>query len=119
MLPPYLKRATTGGKGKAGRAAEKLTSKRLGASLTPGSGSLAGAKGDMEKGDFLIENKSSLSDSFSIKKDHLYKIYQEALESAVNPALTFQFVNADGKSERRDRWVVIPESVFQELISGD
>ncbi len=88
----------------------------MGGTPTPGSGALAGAKGDVRKGDFLLENKSSQSDSFSVKKDHLHKIYQEALESAKTPGLCFQFVSPTGVSQKKDRWVCIPETVFQDLI---
>lgn len=117
-LPPYLKRAQTKDKGIPGRKAESSIIKRLGAAGRPGSGAMDGAKGDMTKGEFLIENKSSSRDarSFTVQQAHLHKIYQEALELTRKPALAFQFVNAHGQSEKRDRWVCIPESVWQELV---
>lgn len=116
LVPPYLKRAQVNDKGRQGRKAETKIAKRLGATQTPGSGSLEGAKADMSKGDFLIENKSSLNDSFSVKKDQLYKIYQEALEISKTPALSFQFVNSEGQSQKKDRWVMMPESAFLEFL---
>jgi len=118
--PAYLRRGNAKGKDKgvAGRIAEKSLAKRLGGSLTPGSGGLDGAKGDVKVGDFLMENKTSTNDSFSVKKDHLYKIYQEALEVSKTPALSVQFVSSEGKSEKRDRWVMIPEAQFQMLFLG-
>lgn len=117
MLSPMEKRAARPDKGIAGRKAETSLAKRIGGDLKPGSGALDGAKGDMTLGDFLIENKSSHGgDSFSIKKSVLHKIYQEGLEQTKSPALAFQFVNSQGQSEKRDRWVMVPEAVFQEMV---
>jgi hypothetical protein len=117
-VAPALARLQTKDKGIPGRKAEKHAAKRLGAVQRPGSGVLDGAKGDYEKGEFLIENKSSQSASFTVKQPVLHKAYQEALERAKQPALAFQFVNELGQSEKRDRWVCIPEHVFKQLI-GD
>lgn len=116
--PSYLSRGNDKGKDKgvAGRKAEKSLSKRLKGSLTPGSGNLSGRKGDLTVGEFLMENKTSTMDSFSIRKDHLYKIYQEALEVSKTPALSVQFVTSDGNSAKRDRWVMITEATFQMLF---
>lgn len=116
--PAYLRRGNVKGKDKgvAGRVAEKSLAKRLGGTATPGSGAKEGAKGDVKAGDFLVENKTSTNDSFGVKKDHLFKIYQEALEIGKHPALSFQFVSSEGKSAKRDRWVCIPESVFLEFL---
>lgn len=118
IVPPYLARGNKGGSGAAGRKAEKALATRLKGQQTPGSGALAGAKGDVHVGQFLFENKSSTSDSFSVKKDVLLKIYHEALEVGKKPALSFQFVNSEGKSDKRSRWVCIPEHLFDELM-GD
>lgn len=117
-VPPMLARAAKGGTGKAGRAAEKALAHRLGGRQTPGSGALAGAKGDVEVRQFLIENKTSMGDSFSVKKQVLLKIYGEAMESGKVPALAFQFVTPDGKSEKRERWVCVPEHMWDEIV-GD
>lgn len=118
LVPPMLRRAANKDKGVAGRKAETSLALRLGGQLTPGSGALAGAKGDVKKNEFLIENKSSQSASFSVKQEHLHKVYQEALETAKYPALAFQFVNSEGQSQKKDRWVCIPEAAFKELV-GD
>lgn len=121
LIPPYLKRAAKNDKdkGRPGRKAETSLAMRLGGTQRPGSGALAGAKGDVTIGDFLLENKSSQGASFSVKQEHFHKIYQEALEVSKNPALAFQFVDSQGKSEKRDRWVAIPEALFCELIDKD
>lgn len=119
MLSPLERRAQRKDKGIAGRKAEVSLSKRIRAELRPGSGAIDSAKGDMTKADFLIENKSAVhSASFSVRRDHLHKIYQEALELGKSPALAFQLVNSGGQSDKRDRWVCIPEHLFQEMV-GD
>lgn len=113
--PPFLRRGIAKDTGRAGRAAETSLASRLSGEQRPGSGALAGAKGDVTVGDFLVENKTSMSASFSVRQEHLHKIYQESLETGKNPALAFQFVDHLGKSERRDRWVCMPEALFKEL----
>lgn len=123
MTNPFLSRGNPKDKGRHGRKAESLVSKRLGGSQQPGSGALAGAKGDVTKegraGRFLIENKASSGKSFSLPRDWLYKIYQEAAEQQRIPALAFQFTNEGGLSERRERWVAFPEHVALALMNGD
>lgn len=119
IVPPYLKRAQTPDKGRAGRKAETSLAQRLGGQQVPGSGALSGAKGDVRKADFLVENKSSTNASFSIKQDVLIKIYQEALDVSKMPALAFQFVNSEGQSAKRDRWVCVPEHIWEEMVNRD
>lgn len=119
MSSPYLDRVKGRDTGHHGRKAEKKAAVRLRGKLTPGSGALDGAKGDIlverDSLDFLVENKATLKDSFSLRLGHLHKIYQEALEQSKTPALAFQFVYPDGGSTKRDRWVAIPEHIFEEL----
>jgi hypothetical protein len=117
-LPPLLKNAQSKDKGVAGRKAEKIAAKRVGAVLTPGSGVIEGAKGDYKLGDFLIENKTTQSESYTLKQGTLHKIYQEALERTKVPALAVQYVNSQGQSDKRDRWIMVPEHVFKQLIGG-
>jgi hypothetical protein len=115
-IAPALRRSQTKDKGIGGRKAEKVAAKRMGAVLRPGSGLLDGAKGDYELGKFLIENKTSQSASFTVKQAVLHKVYQEALERSKNAAMAFQFINEHGDSEKRDRWVCLPEHLFLQLI---
>lgn len=121
-ISPFLNRVAKRDKGHAGRKAETETSKRMKGTLQPGSGAIAGAKGDLKKDtptfSFLLENKTTQSASYVLKQDVLHKIYQEALESNRTPALAVQFVRPNGSSERRDRWVMIPEATYLEMI-GD
>lgn len=115
---PFEKRQDARLTGHHGRKAEEKTAKRLKGTLTPASGALAGAKGDMSVGDFLVENKATVSEAYSLKMSVLLKIYQEALEVGKKPALAVQFTSLTGTSEKRGRWVCIPEDVFNELIGG-
>lgn len=113
-----MRRGNPKDKGAHGRRAESLVAKRLGGKLQPGSGAIAGAKGDVKvnaKYDFLLENKASSGKSFSLPKDWLYKISREAIAANRVPALAFQFTDTHGRSDRMDRYVIIPEWLFQEL----
>lgn len=118
---PYLKRISERGIGHSGREAEKKLAKRLGSTVRPGSGNKDGCKGDVAidtQFSYLIENKSTVNDSFKVDLGHLLKIYQEALETNRVPALTIQFTTMAGKSEKRGRWVMVPESHWQEITDG-
>ena len=99
-----------------GRAAEKHQAKRLGARATPASGALAGAKGDMTLENFRIETKATNAVSYRLNLDDLLKIQQEALEQSQVPAFSVQFVMGNGRPKRNGSWVMIPESVFRELV---
>lgn len=116
---PLFDRGNPRDKGAHGRKAEKKTAKRLGGKLQPGSGALDGAKGDFTVNRFLIENKATEDESFTLKQSWLLKIYSEALACGKVPALSFQFVRPSGQSETRDRWVAIPEHLFKDLTDGD
>ena len=111
-----MDRVEKGGKGRQGRRAESLLVDRVGGKATIGSGNKEGSKGDVVLGNFLMENKTSTGKSLKLELDWLLKIYQEALETEKTPALSFQFVNELGKSEKRERWVCIPEAAFLELF---
>ena len=99
-----------------GQRAEKKAASRLGAVLTPGSGAIQGMKGDFRTATFMVENKSTVNASLSLKKDWLEKIAREALDHGKSPALFLQFVNASGESNVDDRWVMIREIDFQGMI---
>lgn len=120
MDSPFIRRQDKRGSGFHGRRAEESLAKRLQGTQQPGSGAVAGAKGDVRRDtpsySFLIENKATKGGSFSMKKDWLLKVYQEALEQNRVPALAFQFTDELGKSEKRERWVAIPEEVFKEIL---
>ena len=112
---PFLSR--TRGIGVSGREAERKSAKRLGARLTPNSGAMTGAKGDMSLGDFLIEAKSTVADSVGLKLDWLAKISGEAAATGRKPALSVTFTRPDGTPVRHGKWVLVPETVFAELTA--
>jgi len=98
-----------------GQLAELRTAARIGAQLTPASGALAGAKGDMHIDRLKVENKSTVGKAINIKAEWLVKIEGEAREVGMVPALAFQFTHADGRP-RMTPYVCIPEWLFVELV---
>lgn len=116
---PYLNRLDKRGKSGHGKLSEKRLAKSIGARLTPASGATESAKGDMRKGDFLIEAKSSINESLKLEREFLIKIAHEAKFVAKNPALTVSFVNGDGSSKPDSEWVMIPLNLFNSLVDGD
>ncbi len=100
--------------GATGRKAEKTTAQRLGMRKRIASGAIPGIKGDIESPVFLLENKSTIRESFSIKLDILRKITGEALPLGKIPALSFQFTMENGHPRQSGAWVAIPESLFKE-----
>lgn len=108
---PYLRRSQ---QSRHGQKAEKRAAKRLKGSLTPASGALQHAKGDIRKGQFLVDSKATIHDSIRVTVEQLEKISKEALDSGKDPALLIQFV--DGEGHRRGvSWVMVPERIFKEL----
>jgi hypothetical protein len=113
---PFMKRAKARGTNGHGKESEKRIAKASGARLTPNSGATRGSKGDMRKGDFLIESKSTIHGSISIDQGWLVKINHEALCCGLKPALTVSFVLPDGKPQPgTSEWVMVPRRVFDEL----
>lgn len=102
--------------GDTGRRAENRLSKRLGGRLTPASGAMQGAKGDIKKGDFLIEAKATETDTYRVDYGVLRKIKGESMRGGKNAALAVTFVTGDGRPREDGSWVMIPESLFKELI---
>jgi hypothetical protein len=107
--------------GHHGRVAESRLAIRVGGKLQPGSGAVAGAKGDVKldhhSRPFLLESKTTKGESITIRRDWCFKIYQEALEVSRHPGLAVTFTDPLGKSEKRERWVMVPEAVFLDLIA--
>jgi hypothetical protein len=101
--------------GDTGRKAEARASKRLAGRQTRASGAMDSDKGDIELPEFLCENKATEAESFSLKHDVLAKIAREALEVKRAPALTLQFVDSIGRPKKFGSWVMIPESLFEEV----
>lgn len=115
MIPPILRRLAKQPIGRAGRRSEKRVAKQLGARQTPASGAMVGAKGDIEHRSFLLEAKSTICESLSLKLDWLAKISGEARAVGKTPAVTIDFVHGDGEARVYGEWVLVPAAVFREL----
>jgi hypothetical protein len=102
--------------GHAGRLSEARLAKKLGGKAQPASGAMLGAKGDIDLGPVLLEAKSTISDSLSVKFDWLAKIAQEARNVGKTPALAISFIALSGKAWPDGEWVALPRHVFQELL---
>lgn len=120
MTSPFMRRVKERGTMGHGRKAEDSFARRVRGNLQPASGAMAGAKGDVVKDtssfSFLVENKATKTKTMSIQRDWCLKIYQEALEQDKVPALAFQFTTDAGHSEKRERWVAVPEHIWKELV---
>lgn len=105
--------------GDVGRRAESKTQRRIGGRLTAASGA-SHEKGDLSLGSFIIEMKSTVARSISLKLPWLLKINHEARAVGKIPALSVLFT--DQRGDPRDynsSWVMIPERDFQRLIGDD
>lgn len=124
MGNPYLDRLDAKGGSSHGKRFEKKAAQSLAARLTPASGAMAGAKGDMvvprAAAKFLLESKSTTSVSLSIKLEWLTKITSEAVSMGMSPALLIGFVTPEGKPlpHCESEWVAVPKQLFLELTSG-
>lgn len=115
---PYLARLERHKIGKAGRKAEKKTTKRLGGRAMAASGALDAQKSDFSVGEFRVENKTTINASLGLKLEWLEKITKEALPNGQTPALALQFVTPEGDPVRYGKWVCVPEHVFQEWLES-
>jgi len=113
---PWMKKHT-GKKNDHGRKAEVKAARRMGGKLHAGSGNM-GVKADFTVKEFKIENKATIHRSMKLDLDWLLKVSQEALEVGKTPALSIQFVDSQGTSLKRGRWVMVPEDVFSQLIEN-
>jgi len=104
--------------GHTGRLSEKRLGKTLGGRMTPASGAMLGAKGDIDLGSVLLEAKSTISDSLSLKFDWLAKISDEARRFGKTPALAISFVSGRGVAFPDGEWVMLPRDVFQEILDA-
>jgi hypothetical protein len=108
LLDRYAKR-------RHGTKSERRVAKKLDAKLRPGSGSKVGAKGDSVLPDLLVESKSTVNDSLSLKLAWLQKISGEALDCNRAPALTVSFVTGSGEKRRDGDWLLVPLHLAKSL----
>ena len=114
---PFEKRLAARTKNSHGRASEKKVAKSVGGRLTPASGAMAGAKGDVRLPNFLLEAKSTSDQTMRVELHWLQKISHEALSIGKQPALSIRFVNPDGSPKKGGSFVAIPEYLFKELVN--
>lgn len=114
MSNPYFTRKNK--IGGAGISSERNLSKRLGGRLTPASGAMEGAKGDIVLPNFLVEAKSTTGDSLGVKLEWLAKITREAIAKGLRPALGITFVTGSGAPVDGGKWIAIPEHVFEGMM---
>lgn len=114
---PYLRRSQNK-IGESGRKAERKLTRRLAGRARPASGAMEGAKGDIEIADFLMEAKSTVKDSVTLKFGWLSKIAHEARNMAKRPALAVTFTFPDGTPVRDGAWVMVPLHVWEEHLKS-
>ncbi len=100
--------------GKAGRKAETSTLDAMGAQPMPNSGA-SGSKGDGELPGFLMECKSTQTDSLRLTREMLSKITGEAHAAGVEPCLAVIFTDGCGKPVREGTWICITRDTFEEM----
>lgn len=105
----------THGKGH-GHLSEMHVAKRLGAEQTAASGAVAGYKGDLKWNRLMIECKSTVNASMSVKLAWLHKVAREARAEEETPALHLNFVTEDGRPVKDGSWVMLRERDFKELV---
>jgi hypothetical protein len=117
---PFMDRAANEARSSHGKRSEQRVAKKLGATLTPSSGALRSAKGDMRQKTGAIkwaqEAKSTIHDTMSLDLGWLVKIQHEALAINCSPALSISFVTPEGKGRPHGDWVCMPLATYQELL---
>lgn len=117
---PLFRRARRRRGTDVGREAERKIVRERGGRLTPASGAMTGAKGDIDADEFLVEAKTTRAESLSIKREWLHKISGEAAARLKFPAVNIRFAAVDGRARGPDDdWVMIPAGVYRRLTEGE
>lgn len=91
---------------------EQKDAKLFGAKLTPRSGGLWFAKADSKSQQFLIENKTTDKENFTIQGKVWEKIYNEAIINSRTAILSIMF------GKKKTELVIIDKNDFIELIEN-
>ena len=91
-----------------GQYAERRVLKQIKARPQPNSGAIPGMPNDGVKGKYLIEVKSTVKKSISLKRAWLAELEENALMHGKTPALIVLF-------EGGQWWVVVPLHDFEKL----
>lgn len=89
---------------------EKKDAKLFGGKPTPRSGGLWFAKGDSKSEYFLIENKTTDKENFTIQGKVWEKIFNEAIINSRTPMLSIMF------GEKKNELIVLDKNDFISLI---
>ncbi len=116
MANPFTDRLNKNRLGKAGRTSENRLAKKLKGRQTIGSGNKDWDKGDIRRGEFLIEAKSTTNDAFKIEYAQLCKIVAESTTKAKIPALSVSFVTENGRPRKYGEYALIRLSDFEEFM---
>lgn len=111
---PWLARRKTM---KHGQKAESRAATRLKVRQTIASGAF-NDKGDIDYGDLLIDSKSTIHESISLKREMLKKITKEGEGKGMVGVILLQFVNPDGTNKPNGSWCVMPEFMMRRLMEG-
>jgi hypothetical protein len=118
----FLRRQASAPKNAHGKTSEARLAKKTGGRLTPASGAMRGAKGDMtlQTGTwkFLGEAKSTIHMTLPVDYAWLVKITHEARSKGARPLLTMSFVTPEGKARPNGDWVAMPLAEYQELMEA-
>lgn len=94
-----------------GKVGEKHLQQQLGGKLTPGS-----RVGDLQYEDeLLVEKKSTVAKSISLKQDYLVKIDRIAFENDRVPAVVVEFETLK-KTICPNQWAIVPLHYLKELL---
>ena len=99
----------TGNPRRFGNKAEADIQKR-GYALTPNSGA-GGTKGDLRKGDFMVEVKATKFDSYSLKEETMAKLRNDGMVNGKTGVLYVTL--GSGRT-----YAVVPLNVFEGLMDG-
>lgn len=102
----------------SGHLSEMRVAQSFGAEQTAASGAMEGYKGDLKWNRLMIECKSTVQLSISLKLEWLRKVAKEARAEDETPALHINFVTENGQPVKDGSWVLMRESDFKELIEN-
>jgi hypothetical protein len=91
-------------------AREKKLAKKLGAKLTPNSGSLTHFKGDLFTANELVDLKSTQKSQIVITVSMLQKLVDDAFTMGREPVLVLDFPNSDLVNKQ---WILFPKSSLE------
>lgn len=98
------------------KRSEKSLAKKLGGRVQPASGALpvASLKGDVVTDRFCVDDKTTLSASFSVKVADIRKIERQAFQMRRLPVMSVQFENYGNT-----RVYVLTELAFNTLVNHE